>query len=231
MAVYDQSKLPILIESLISQINIDKSRPHCYNYYLAQEVANLNRYIVMDEFNPPIVDDKFTLAIDLKEGAIVEKCKPQTFTEKQKKFLTAKIYLLQLTDKIEPRNFNLNPGDWNSRIMLVEYKERIAASGEKWGDKFLSEADKEENYAEVLTRFRLTLDLRTANAATIPEPFTMPSTTIAKENCKDSRFFCVSDLADDFFSVKLRKEDYGKSGFCTQLMTLNMYLKSCLKEQ
>jgi hypothetical protein len=63
--------------------------------------------------------------------------------------------------------------------------------------------------------FRLTLDLRTVNAATIPEPFPMPSTTIAKENCKDSRFFCVSDLADAFFSVKLRKEDYGKSGFTT----------------
>jgi predicted PilT family ATPase len=196
-----KQNFPELIETLISKLNIDKSRTHCYKYYLAQAIANLDRYIVTDEFNPPMVDDKFTFAIDLKEGAIVEKCKPQTFTEVQKKFLTAKTYLLHLTDKIEPRNFNLNPGDWNSRIMLVEYKERIAASREKWGDNFLSEADKEENYAEVSTWFRLTLDLRNVIAATVPEPFPMPSTTIAKENCKESRFFCVSDLADAFFRV------------------------------
>jgi hypothetical protein len=111
----------------------------------------------------------------------------------------------------------------------VEYKERIAASREKWGDNFLSEADKEENYAEVSTWFRLTLDLRTVNAATVPEPFPMPSTTIAKENCKESRFFCVSDLADAIFSVKLRKEDYGKSGFTTH--DTQFVSKSCLKER
>ena len=90
--------------------------------------------------------------------------------------------------------------------MLVEYKDRVAASRAKWslpGMDFLQEASRPTNYAEVSTWFRLTLDLRMVNAATIPEPFPMPSTTIAKENCKDSRFFCVSDLADAFFSVKL----------------------------
>jgi hypothetical protein len=138
---FRQAELPESIERLISKLNIDKSRPHCYKYYLAQAIniyksrahcykhhlaeaiANLDRYIVTDEFNPPMMDDKFTFAIDLKEGEIVEKCKPQTFTEVQKKFLTAKTYLLQLTNKIELRNFNLNPGDWNSRIML-EHLER-----------------------------------------------------------------------------------------------------------
>jgi hypothetical protein len=62
---------------------------------------------------------------------------------------------------------------------------------------------------------KIQYDLRVLNAATIPEPFPMASNTIAKENCKKSRYFCVSDLADAFFSVKLREKDYGKTGFTT----------------
>jgi hypothetical protein len=62
---------------------------------------------------------------------------------------------------------------------------------------------------------KIQYDLRVLNAATIPEPFPMASNTIAKENCKQSRYFCVSDLADAFFSVKLREKDYGKTGFTT----------------
>ena len=79
----------------------------------------------------------------------------------------------------------------------------------------MNEASKSGNYAEVATWFRLTLDLRVVNAATVPEPFPMPSTSMAKEHCKDSRYFCVSDLADAFFSVHLRASDYGKTGFTT----------------
>jgi hypothetical protein len=218
MQQFDQTSLKTNIENLIAKININKARPHCYQYYLAQAVANLDRYILIDDNNPPMVRDKFTFAIDLKEGAVAEKCKPQTFTEVQKRFLNAKTHLLQMTDKIELRSTKLNPEDWNSRLMLVEYKERVAASRTKWTEQgldFLHEASKAANYQEVSTWFRLTLDLRTVNAATIPEPFPMPSTTIAKENCKESRFFCVSDLADAFFSVKLRPDDYGKTGFTT----------------
>jgi hypothetical protein len=218
MSQFDQDFLTTSIYNLRKKLNINKSRPHCYKYYEAQAVANLDRYILVDENNPPMVSDEFMFPIDLKEGFVVDKCKPQTFTEIQKKFLTAKTHLMQMTDKIEPRNIKLNPEDWNSRLMLVEYKERIAASRTKWAEQgldFLLEASKATNYAEVSTWFRLTIDLRTLNAATVPEPFPMPSTTIAKENCKESRFFCVSDLADAFFSVKLRPSDYGKTGFTT----------------
>ena len=73
-----------------------------------------------------------------------------------------------MTDKIELRSIKLNPEDWNSRLMLVEYKDRVAASRAKWslpGMDFLQEASRPTNYAEVSTWFRLTLDLRMVNAA------------------------------------------------------------------
>ena len=145
MAPYDQELLEMELAGLRQNLKINPNRPHCRLYYEAQALANLDRYIVVDENNPPMVGDNFTFPIDLKEGAVVEKCKPQTFTEIQKKFLDAKTHLLQMTDKIELRSIKLNPEDWNSRLMLVEYKDRVAASRAKWslpGMDFLQEASR-----------------------------------------------------------------------------------------
>ena len=111
MAPYDQDLLEMELAGLRQNLRINPNRPHCRLYYEAQALANLDRYLVVDENNPPMVGDDFTFPIDLKEGSVVEKCKPQTFTEIQKKFLDAKTHLLQMTDKIELRSVKLNPED------------------------------------------------------------------------------------------------------------------------
>jgi hypothetical protein len=119
---FHQDMIEPAIFELRKKININKMRSHYYKYYEAQAIANLDCYLVIDENNPPMVSDNFMFHIDLKEGAVVEKCKPQMFTEVQKRFLTAKTHILQMTDKIELRNVNLNLDYWNSRLMLVEWQ-------------------------------------------------------------------------------------------------------------
>jgi hypothetical protein len=61
------------IFNLRKKININKMRAHCYKYYEAQAIVNLDCYLLIDENNPPImVPDKFMFHIDLKEGAVRE---------------------------------------------------------------------------------------------------------------------------------------------------------------
>jgi hypothetical protein len=193
MDLYDPTNIAAQIAILRKDLRIDPSRPHCSKYYEAQALANLDRFIVIDENNPPMVSDDFMFAINLKEGSTPVKENPQRFNELQKKFLTAKTTLLSLTDKIEPLT-KLQPDVWLSRLMLV-----LKAFQKLHGTNFMEAASKRENFADVATWFRMTMDLRLLNAATIPEPFPMPPPDMAKENCKDSRFFCISDLADAFF--------------------------------
>ena len=92
MALFDQELLETDIFNFRQKLRINSARPHCAKYYEAQALANLDRYLLVDENNPPMVSDEFIFPIDLIEGAVVEKCKPQTFNEVQKKFLTAKTH-------------------------------------------------------------------------------------------------------------------------------------------
>jgi hypothetical protein len=86
MSLFQQDMIVPAIFNLRKKININKMRSHCYKYYEAQAIANLDCYLVIDENNPPMVSDNFMFHIDLKEGAVVEKYKPQMFTEVQKRF-------------------------------------------------------------------------------------------------------------------------------------------------
>jgi hypothetical protein len=210
---YDPDKIDEKIESLKKGLKISEERLYAYPYFLAQAIANLDRYEVKESDGvTPLIHRKFTHRLELLPGTRPIREKPQNFSENQKAFLRAKLNILEKHGKVMQRN-GLQDEDWLHRLVLVEHPTRMEAFRTKYGTNAQQAMNDSANEYEVSQLFRLTIDCRELNKKTIIEPFPMPDNNMGKENIIGSRYMSVSDAADAFYAVGIREEDFGKTGF------------------
>ena len=209
---YDPTKVTEKIEQLKSELKISQERPYAIPYYIAQAIANLDRFMVKEsDGTTPLIDAKFTHGVELMSGTRPVREKPQRFSETQNAFLRAKLNILEKQGKVLRRS-GLQEGDWLHRMVLVEYPDRMAAFRAKHGENVMKALNDPANEYEVSQLFRLTIDCRELNKCTIVEPYPMPDNNMGKENIIGSRYMSTSDAADAFYAVQIRPEDYGKTG-------------------
>jgi hypothetical protein len=210
---YDPDKITQKIDKLQKELRISQERQYAYPYFLAQAIANLDRYEVKESDGvTPLIHSKFTHRIELIPGTRPLREKPQNFSENQKAFLRAKLNILEKQGKVQQRN-GLQDEDWLHRLVLVEHPTRMETFRIKHGTNVQQAMNDPANEYEVSQLFRLTIDCRELNKKTIIEPFPMPDGNMGKENIIGSRYMSVSDAADAFYAVGIREEDYGKTGF------------------
>jgi hypothetical protein len=210
---YDPNKVGEKIDNLRKHLRISEERPYAHPYFLAQAIANLDRFEVKESDGiTPLIHSKFTHRLELLPGTRPIREKPQNFSENQKAFLKAKLNILERQGKVKQRN-GLQDNDWLHRLVLVEHPSRMEAFRTKHGTNVQQAINDPANEYEVSQLFRLTIDCRELNKKTVVEPFPMPDNNMGKENIIGSRYMSVSDAADAFYAVGLREEDYGKTGF------------------
>ena len=210
---YDLEKVGEKIDRLKNELRISNERPYAYPYFLAQAIANLDRYEVKESDGvTPTIHKRFTHCIELYPNSRPVREKPQRFSETQNAFLKAKLNILEQQGKVKQRN-GLIDGDWLHRLVLVEYPTRMEKFRAKYGDNVQAALNDPANEYEVSQLFRLTVDCREVNKVTIIEPYPMPDNNMGKENIIGSRYMSISDAADAFYAVPVRESDHGKSGF------------------
>ena len=75
---YDPSTLPQEIEKFLSEVKVSEERPYAYKYFLAQALANMDRFVVKDKDGiPPMIHEKFTHKMELMPGTRPKKALPQ----------------------------------------------------------------------------------------------------------------------------------------------------------
>ena len=201
---YNLEKVGEKIEKLRNEIRISKERPYAYPYYLAQAIANLDRYEVKESDGvTPLIHERFTHSIETYTNTRAVREKPQRFSETQNAFLRAKLNILESQGKVQQRN-GLQDGDWLHRLVLVEYPTRMEKFRAKYGNDVQKALNGPANEYEVSQLFRLTIDCREVNKVTIIEPYPMPDNNMGKENIIGSRYMSTSDAADAFYAVPIR---------------------------
>ena len=210
---YDKGQLPKLIEQFLSELQVSNERPYASPYFIAQALANLDRFVVKDKDGvPPLIHNKFTHRMELLPGVRARKELPQRFSETQNAFLKAKLSILEEQGRIKLKE-GLRRDDWLHRLVLVEHPARMAAFRLKHGDDAQKAMNDLTNRYEVSQLYRLTLDCREINKGLAIEPYPMPDNSMGKEHIIGSRYLSTSDAADAFYAVPIREEDYGKTGF------------------
>jgi hypothetical protein len=210
---YDTDSLPKLIEQFLSELQVSDERPYAKPYFIAQALANLDRFIVKSKHGiPPLIHNRFTHRMELLPGVRPRKELPQRFSETQNAFLRAKLSILEEQGRIKQKE-GLKKEDWLHRLVLVEYPARMTAFRLKYGDDAQTAMNDLANRYEVSQLYRLTLDCREINKGLAVEPYPMPESSMGKEHIIGSRYLSTSDAADAFYAVPIREEDFGKTGF------------------
>ena len=210
---YDTEALPKLIEQFLSELKVSDERLYAKPYFVAQALANLDRFVVKSKDGvPPLIHEKFTHRMELLPGVRPRKELPQRFSETQNAFLRAKLSILEEQGRIKQKE-GLKKEDWLHRLVLVEHPTRMAAFRLKHGDDAQKAMNDLTNRYEVSQLYRLTLDCREINKGLAIEPYPMPDNSMGKEHIIGSRYLSTSDAADAFYAVPIREEDYGKTGF------------------
>ena len=212
-AGYDLDSLPKLIEQFLSELKVSDERPYAKPYFVAQALANLDRFVIKSvDGVPPLIHEKFTHRMELLPGVRIRKELPQRFSETQNAFLKAKLSILEEQGRIKLKE-GLKKDDWLHRLVLVEHPTRMAAFRLKHGDDAQKAMNDLANKYEVSQLYRLTLDCREINKGLVVEPYPMPDNSMGKEHIIGSRYLSTSDAADAFYAVPIREEDFGKTGF------------------
>ena len=210
---YEKDSLPKLIEQFLSELQVSDERPYAKPYFIAQALANLDRFVVKSKDGvPPMIHEKFTHRMELLPGVRPRKELPQRFSETQNAFLKAKLSILEEQGRIKLKE-GLKKEDWLHRLVLVEHPTRMAAFRLKHGDDAQKAMNDLTNRYEVSQLYRLTLDCREINKGLAVEPYPMPDNSMGKEHIIGSRYLSTSDAADAFYAVPIREEDFGKTGF------------------
>jgi len=210
---YDTDSLPKLIEQFLSELQVSDERPYAKPYFIAQALANLDRFVVKSKHGiPPLIHERFTHRMELLPGVRPRKELPQRFSETQNAFLRAKLSILEEQGRIKQKE-GLKKEDWLHRLVLVEYPARMTAFRLKYGDEAQTAMNNLANRYEVSQLYRLTLDCREINKGLAIEPYPMPESSMGKEHIIGSRYLSTSDAADAFYAVPIREEDFGKTGF------------------
>ena len=210
---YETDSLPKIIEQFLSELQVSDERPYAKPYFVAQALANLDRFVVKSKDGvPPLIHDRFTHRMELLPGVRARKELSQRFSETQNAFLRAKLSILEEQGRIKLKE-GLRKDDWLHRLVLVEHPTRMAAFRQKYGDNAQNAMNDLKNRYEVSQLFRLTLDCREINKVLAVEPYPMPDNSMGKEHIIGSRYMSTSDAADAFYAVPIREEDFGKTGF------------------
>jgi len=79
---YDPEKVGEKIEKLTKEIRISQERPYAHPYYLAQTIANLDRYEVKESDGvTPLIHERFTHSVETYANTRPVREKPQRFSE------------------------------------------------------------------------------------------------------------------------------------------------------
>ena len=98
---YDENILPTLIDTFLQELKVSDERPYAKPYFLAQALANLDRFIIKSSVGIlPLIDSKFTHRMELLPGTRARKELPQRFSETQNAFLKAKLSILEEQGRI-----------------------------------------------------------------------------------------------------------------------------------
>jgi hypothetical protein len=165
---------------------------------LAQVYYNLDAYFHVDAEDPPLADSEpFTIET---ERPIYARAKVKRFTDIQKAFLQAKTNRLLRQGKI--RN---SMSSTNLHMVLVEFPERIKKFFDKHGENAHKDMLDLVYESEVSTFYRLTVDMRPVNEATIADVYPLPKIIDLLDSAKGSRIFSLSDVEDAFFTIALAR--------------------------
>ena len=201
------------VQQLLKDLKVSEERKFAHPYFQAQALANVDRFLVKGkEKVTPLIHEKYIHKMELIPGTRPRKEAPQKFSETQNAFLKAKLRILEREKRIQQKE-GLNKTDWLHRLVLVEQATRMAAFRLKHGEDIQSALNDPANEYEVSQLYRLTVDCRELNKCMETEPYPMPDINIGKENIIGSRYLSTSDAADAFYTVPIREEDYGKTGF------------------
>jgi len=210
---YDPQTIKQEVEQLLKELKVSDERKYAQPYFQAQALANVDRFLVKGkEKVTPLIHEKYIHKMELIPGTRPRKESAQKFSETQNAFLKAKLRILEREGRIMQKD-GFQKTDWLHRLVLVEQTTRMAAFRLKYGEDVQSALNDPANEYEVSQLYRLTVDCRELNKCLETEPYPMPDINIGKENIIGSRYLSTSDAADAFYTVPIREEDYGKTGF------------------
>eukprot|EP01034_Spumella_vulgaris_P028194 gene28194-35010_t len=178
--------------------------------FRAQLLANLDCFAHPDKWNQPKIKGRsFTIDLreDDKEPAVA---RYQRFDQWQTRFLQLKVQRM-----IDEKRMERSDSEWNARLSLVPYTDRIQKFVLKHGDKVLEALFDDANTDEVLTFFRLTSDLRNLNNKTKPIIYPLPNISDIISKCEGCERYTTGDVSDAFFTVEMDPASRDKTAFTT----------------
>jgi hypothetical protein len=148
------------------------------------------------KFIPTIKDKEFK--IELKDDD-QEPCvaRYQKFDAWQTRYL-----YINVRELIKDGKAEVSDSEWNSRLQLVPYTDRIQKFIKTHGLNVLEALHSEEFAKEVNTFFRMTMDMRPLNAKTKRMIFPLPSIAEILDKCGGSERFTTSDVKNAFWCVR-----------------------------
>ncbi len=132
----------------------------------------------------------------------------------QKAFLAAKISYMLEQGQLEPAT-----GSWSSGMVLVPREKDMIAFVEEFGDNLEEALLDKKNRAKVASLYRLTIDFRLLNDATITESYPLPRVDDLREVITGQlkKMYSGSDIPDAFFCVYMVEECREWTAFTTPI--------------
>ena len=193
---------------------ICEERPKQKPYLVAQLYANLHAIFHIDEEFPARISG-YTMRIltTTEEPQAIRK--QQIFSSLQQLFLNAK------SQQLLRRGYcQVSESNYRSRLVLVEYVERVRAFMDKFGSD-AHNAMRQPEYADLVCQFyRVTGDLRMLNSVTVPDMQPMPRLIDVLDSFGRDSHFSAFDLQDGFWCILLHIDDRHKTAFATHNMLL-----------
>ena len=205
---YPEERRAVIIDD-IDKIDICTDRPRQRPYIRAIVWANVDAYYHIDDEDPPTIPGVEMRIFTTTEQPIVSR-RNQYFSPMEKAFLEVKCRVLERTNKIEE---SCSP--YRAPLVLVQYPERVKAFMSKHPDNGLEAMKDRANEAEVATFYRMTVDMRLLNAATITDKHPMPRAIDVINSMQGMSYFSCGDIMDAFWGIKLAEIDRHKTAFAT----------------
>ena len=217
---FKPERLDFVVNEIITKLDIEKRDEKALLPWMkveaseedilrAQALANLDAYFYSNEDD--VKAHNILADIELKPTVRPFKCRPRRYSQVQQAFLEAKTGSMVEEGKLE-----FSTSDWSHGLVLVPYEERINAFMEEFGEAAMTEMSKKEHRARVSTFFRLCLDLRQLNNQTVPDVYPLPRIDDLLDHIpRKCDRFSISDLADAFFLIEVKKEKRHLTAFRT----------------
>ena len=156
------------IQGDIDKMDICPDRPQQKEYVRALCWANVDAFYHSDPDNPPTIPNTRMRILTETEVPTVSR-RQQQFTLLERTFLEVKTRIMLRLGQIEE-----SESPYRAPVSLVQYPDRVKAFMEKHGENALTAMKDTQHEAEVATFYRLTIDLRLLNAATIADKHPLP---------------------------------------------------------